>query len=188
MSGRENAEQVPRDVVRKTIRNPRRRYVLYYLDTKDGTVPLDELVSQIAKWEIDAPASEITSQQRKSVYSSLHQTHLPKLEDLGLVTYDVAERTVSGTDLLDRISVYCAANLEPSTRWPKLFLGFAAANGFLVPLVRAGPIPDALSYPLVVISLSILFVLSCWQFYDFHAWVRRFRQRGPDYVVEINEG
>ncbi|WP_449267256.1 DUF7344 domain-containing protein [Haladaptatus litoreus] len=41
---------------------------------------------------------EITSRQRKRIYNSLQQTHLPKLERTGFVTYNSARGSAKLTE------------------------------------------------------------------------------------------
>ncbi|WP_425493568.1 DUF7344 domain-containing protein [Natronosalvus vescus] len=39
--------------------NERRRYALYYLDQKDGPVPVDEVAEQGTEWETEGAPSSI---------------------------------------------------------------------------------------------------------------------------------
>lgn len=79
--------------------NSRRRSVLYVLYQSDGALELSLLVQRVASCETGVPAEELDDDVTQSIYISLHQTHLPKLADFGLVTYDDDddERTVSLT-------------------------------------------------------------------------------------------
>lgn len=73
------------DQVFEVLKSPRRRYALYYLRREGGIVELSDLTDQVAVWENDTTPSGLTSEQRKRVYISLYQTHLPKLDDAGIV-------------------------------------------------------------------------------------------------------
>ena len=55
----------------------------------------DELAERVAAEENGVPREELSSAQRKRVYVSLYQTHVPKMEDAGLVDYDQETSMVS---------------------------------------------------------------------------------------------
>lgn len=81
-------EKLSRDRVFDILSSPRRRYVLYYLREHGGPVKLTALAEELAAWEHDTTVDELGPQARKRVYVSLYQTHVPKLEDAGLIDYD----------------------------------------------------------------------------------------------------
>lgn len=74
------------------LRNDRRRAVLEFLSEHDGRATIRELSEYIATLESgeNPPPRNI----RQSVYVSLHQTHLPKLDGLGVVDYDTDSKQV----------------------------------------------------------------------------------------------
>src|SRR6056297_1412574 len=91
------------DTIFDLLSNPRRRFVLHYLKRVEEPVQLTELAAQIAAKENDVPVDELTSQQRKRAYVSLYQTHVPKLEEVGVVTYDADTGNVALTERADEI-------------------------------------------------------------------------------------
>ena len=66
--------------------NERRRAVIERLDASTGTVTVRDLSTAIA--ETETGQSPPPARVRESVYTSLHQTHLPKLHAVGVVEYD----------------------------------------------------------------------------------------------------
>ena len=66
--------------------NERRRAVIEQLDASAGTVTVRDLSASIA--ESETGESPPPARVRESVYTSLHQTHLPKLHEVGVVEYD----------------------------------------------------------------------------------------------------
>jgi len=82
------------DTIFGALKNARRRYVLTYLDRSDGPVEIGELAERIAADENDKSVSEITYSERKRVYVALYQCHLPRLDDVGLVSYDKSRGSV----------------------------------------------------------------------------------------------
>lgn len=71
--------------------NERRRSCLQCLAAVEGAIPVQELATQVAARVSDDGASP--DDIRDSVYISLCQNHLPKLDDAGVVDYDPAEKT-----------------------------------------------------------------------------------------------
>jgi len=66
--------------------NERRRAVIERLDASPGTVTVRDLSEAIAAAETGE--SPPPARVRESVYTALHQTHLPKLHEVGVVEYD----------------------------------------------------------------------------------------------------
>lgn len=113
-----NSEQpdLTRDVIFELLSSDRRRSLIYFLETQDGEADLSELSVLIAAWETETDPADIDEQARNRVYISLYQTHIPKLEDYGLIEYDSENRIVSGTgDLADVIAVVDSSDPTPNT-------------------------------------------------------------------------
>ncbi|GAB6862065.1 hypothetical protein JCM17092_21540 [Haloplanus litoreus] len=72
--------------IHQLLANERRRAVIERLDASTGTVTVRELSTWVAETEADQSPPPV--RVRDSVYTSLHQTHLPKLHDAGVVEYD----------------------------------------------------------------------------------------------------
>jgi len=75
------------------LQNRRRRRVLTYLRDNESTTQ-GELARHIAAVENGVPEDAVTSTQRKRVYVSLYQAHLPKLDEFGAVSFDQDRGTV----------------------------------------------------------------------------------------------
>jgi|GEM_PF-3419540 len=79
--------------------NDRRRACVRYLLGTTGETSVSELVSYVVDREVDARndhdgVDAVDASHRKSVYSSLRQTHLPLLVDYGIVRFDPDENRV----------------------------------------------------------------------------------------------
>jgi len=83
-----DAHPVEIDQVFEILKNQRRRSVLRYLRTVEDEVTLGTLAEQIAAWECDKDVTQITSSERKRVYVGLYQSHLPKMDDVGAISYN----------------------------------------------------------------------------------------------------
>jgi len=78
----------------EALSDPRRRCVLYYL-RDHGEATVDDLAVHVAAWERDVPASEVSDEDTQQIAVELVHSHLPRLEDEGLVEYDPRTETVS---------------------------------------------------------------------------------------------
>jgi hypothetical protein len=95
---------------------------------------MDELAEQIAAWENDVEVGELTSQQRKRVYVSLYQTHLPKLAEAGIVNYDVDEGTVELAELATEIDAFLTPQRASRYPWRLHYLVLVVGGGALMAL------------------------------------------------------
>ena len=74
--------------------HPRRRYLLYTLVNGSTEAPLSELAADIAAWELEKPASEVTAAERRKIHISLYHSHIPKLASLEIVDYHEGENII----------------------------------------------------------------------------------------------
>ena len=72
--------------IHQLLANERRRAVIERLDASTGTVTVRDLSAWVAAGETGQ--SPPPARVRDSVYTSLHQTHLPTLHEAGVVEYD----------------------------------------------------------------------------------------------------
>jgi hypothetical protein len=109
----------------ETLGNRRRRYVLHFLKQQDveGPVTIRELSEQLAAWENGVDCTAVEPKQRKRLYTALHQTHLPKMSQLGIVEYDHAGNTVAIGDSLDQFDIYFDLRRTDDIPWSRVYLG-----------------------------------------------------------------
>jgi hypothetical protein len=88
-------------VIFTVLKNRRRREALQYLRHAEGPVSLGDLAEYIAAKENDVETDQLTSAQRKRVYTTLYQCHLPMMDDADVVEYDQNRGSV---ELLDAAS------------------------------------------------------------------------------------
>ncbi|WP_232688806.1 DUF7344 domain-containing protein [Halobacterium zhouii] len=110
--------------------NPRRRFILSYLRRAGEPVDLVDLADEIAAWENDTEVEDLTSQQRKRVYVSIYQTHVPKLANAGVVTHDQDSGLVALSDDASEIDRHLQSEEEPRM-WQFVYLSIAAFGGLL---------------------------------------------------------
>jgi DNA-binding transcriptional ArsR family regulator len=100
------------DELHALLANGRRRFVLRSL-LDQRTLELDQLATQLARWENDT--DEPTDTQRTRAHTALASIHLPRLAEAGIVTFDrSAERVrlADGNWSVDRLRRYLTAPLE----------------------------------------------------------------------------
>lgn len=117
------------EIVFSVLRNKRRRYALHYLKQREETVSVGELAEQIAAWETETPLGDVTPDDRKRVYISLLQSHLPTLEEAGMVEFDHDTSTIHLTHAAAEVDIYVELVPEQDIQWSTYYLGVAAFCG-----------------------------------------------------------
>ncbi|ELZ18303.1 hypothetical protein C478_01555 [Natrinema thermotolerans DSM 11552] len=125
--------------------NQRRRYAIHYCKREDEPVTLGDLAEHVAAWELEKEVEEITSAERKRVYTSLQQTHLPTLERADVIEFD--DRTIELTDEAAELDVYLDIVPGDSVPWGVYYLGLSAVGaivmaGLWLEVVPTEPIPE----------------------------------------------
>lgn len=104
------------------LKNERRRHVLRYLWENGNQSTTGELAEHVAVLENDKESvHELTSKERKTVYVGLHQCHLPKMADYGVIDFNQARGTVELEPLADDLDPYLYEH-PVVPKWPKLYL------------------------------------------------------------------
>lgn len=181
-SDADTSAEISTDVVFEILSNTRRRMVLYYLRQSGGSATVQELAEQIAALENDVDVDELQSQQRKRVYVSLYQTHIPKLDSTGIIEYDDAQGMVYLTDRAMEIDTYLTPTAESTYPWQLHYLVLAGVGGLLFVLSFLGvPVISAIPTLALGIVLMIAFALSTIVQY----WTYRQQQQAiPEELLE----
>lgn len=90
--------QLEDDEVYHLLQTKRRRLVLRYLRGREGPIEMRDVAEQVAAWEHDTTVAELRSKQRQRVYIPLYQTHLPKLDEAGVIEYNQSRGVIEPTD------------------------------------------------------------------------------------------
>ncbi|WP_458187804.1 DUF7344 domain-containing protein [Haladaptatus sp. NG-WS-4] len=98
--------EISKDKIFHLLQTPRRRYVLQYLKEHEGVVEMRDVAEQVAAWENEISVQELTSDQRQRVYIPLYQSHLPKLDEEGIIEYNQSRGTVERTALANQLDRY----------------------------------------------------------------------------------
>lgn len=111
--------------------------MLRRLRSTETPVDIGDLAEHVAGVENGIDPARLNSQQRKRVYISLYQSHLPKLDDAGAVRFDQNRGTISVAEEADSFYQYLDEPAEepaesdpsPSTR-SQVGVALAAAVGY----------------------------------------------------------
>lgn len=130
------------------LQNSRRRQALQFLLETNGTVQISEMAEQIAAWEQGISVEDLQPEQRQRVYIALYQSHLPKLGEYGLVSYDRSHGTVKQTPEIDQVIPYLRAKENTGQRdgrmqkWVVVYGAITGVNISLIGLawLAIGPI------------------------------------------------
>ncbi len=105
--------------IHDVLSNSRRRTAIRELRTSGGWITVRELSEAIATDETgQSPAPRCT---RESVYASLHQTHLPRLHDLGVVEYDRTTKRVRACSGARDVGRYMTVVTGYGLTWAELY-------------------------------------------------------------------
>lgn len=148
--------------------NSRRRLALYHLIARDDEMPLWDLSREIAAHEIDAPSGELDDEKLTSVYVSLYQTHVPALEECGVVEYDKSEGVVSIGERINEVASLLRDTKERRREWagPYLFVAGLLGSVVLVSLVRSVVVPEGIVTGITIGGTAALVVLAVSRYYD----------------------
>lgn len=80
----------------------RRRRVVRRLGEKTDSVDMSDLADEMAAAEYGEP---VTSKERKRIYVSLYQTHIPALDSLGLVEVE-RSTVITPTERLEDVAAW----------------------------------------------------------------------------------
>uniref|UniRef100_UPI003F7B2881 DUF7344 domain-containing protein n=1 Tax=Halomicrococcus sp. SG-WS-1 TaxID=3439057 RepID=UPI003F7B2881 len=84
----ETPTELPKDKIFHILQTQRRRDALRYLKANEGPVEMRALAEQVAAWENDTTVAALSSDERQRVYIALYQSHLPKLDEEGVIDYN----------------------------------------------------------------------------------------------------
>jgi len=98
--------------------NSRRMLMIEYLRKSDGRAELRDMVEYIAENE-----GNTDRKHRKSVYVSLVQTHIPKLEREGVITFKHGVITL--VRVPDDVTVYMETVKKNDISWSSFYIGLS---------------------------------------------------------------
>lgn len=146
----------------EVLSNQRRRHIVRTLKTSaESMFEVGDLAERIAAREEGINVTEVSYDQRKSVYTALHQSHLPKMDELGIVEFDKDRGTVEPTAALEEVELYLEVVRKRDIPWSEYYLGLSAVSLALLSAawVEAWPL-SAFSGLEVGLLIAVSFLVS----------------------------
>nr|WP_157512951.1 hypothetical protein [Halapricum sp. CBA1109] len=143
----ESAVPLSRDETFEILSNQRRRFALHHLYQNGERADLGDLSEAVAAWENGISLEEVSSAERKRVYTSLQQFHLPKMDEKGIVTFDDRKGVIELTDRADNADVYLEIVPDRDVPWSQYYLGLSSVNVVLLVGALLGVYPLTLVPP-----------------------------------------
>jgi len=165
-----NNDELSQDTVFDVLSSARRRETIAILREEETPIELTTLAEIVAARENDTTVEELSSQDRKRVYVSLYQTHVPKLVDVGIVEHDTDTGEMWLTSRASAIEPYLH-NPEQSRQWHRYYLVVAVVGGLAFLATSFGVLPFVSGALLGQILVLAFVLLAGAQF--LLAWQRR---------------
>jgi DNA-binding transcriptional ArsR family regulator len=116
--------------IHDVLSNERRQLILKFLRDGGGLLTARELSERIA--EVETGETPPPRNIRQSAYVSLHQTHLPKLDELDIVDYDQSAKTVELNDRAREVSVYMETVPKYGISWSEYYVAVSVLGLLLI--------------------------------------------------------
>jgi len=134
-----------REEIFEIVSNQRRRHVVHYLRQQDRPVELRELSTQLSAWENEEPPAEVSHDERRRVYTALRQSHLPKMDEAGVVKYDADRSVIEPSAGIEDVELYLDVVPESEIPRSEYYLGLGAVCAALLTVAWVDIVPfDAL--------------------------------------------
>lgn len=159
--------------------NDRRRHALHYLLSHDEGTEIGELSRQIAAWENGEAVDQVTAEERRRVYVSLHQTHLPRMDEAGILSYENSRDTIELTERGESLRVYMEIVEDDDIPWSEFYLGLSALSAALVAAVWVGAPPFGLLPDLAWGAVVVTLFTTTSALHVYYAEQRRLGSEGP---------
>jgi len=157
----------PREI-HDILRNDRRRAVIKNLENQIGEISLRELSEQVA--ERESGESPAPRELRRSVYNSLHQTHLPKLDEQGIIEYDSDKKTIEPLESARHVHIYMEVVTRYGISWVTYYRSLGVLAMFCIVLVNTNtPVVSEIPTLGVAVFFLIVFLFST----IYQLWSRR---------------
>ena len=149
---------IQQQAIFEALSNRRRRYTLEYLTEREcDWVDMSELVDQVTALETGSAPECVDPGKRKSVYTSLRQSHLPKLEEAGFIEQDLSKNVVRLTEESGVLKRHLGLTDSSSDWWP-YYLGAVVGSAIVTSTVTVGLEPVASVPPVFLVGfITVLF-------------------------------
>ena len=128
------------ETIFELLSNRRRRYTIHALKHADDAMTVKRIAERVAAWEHGITPDAVEYDQRRNVHSTLTRTHLPLLEESGVIEYDAEANLVEPTAALSDLDIYVEVLRGKEIPWSQYYLGLAALSAAVL-LANAVGVP-----------------------------------------------
>lgn len=143
-------------VIHDVLSNERRRALISLLAEDRRAHTVRELSERIAEQE--SGTTPAPRDLRQSVYVSLQQTHLPKLDRIGIVEREDATNAIALAERADDVTVYLEFVPRYGLAWSEYYLAVGLL-GLLVVTAAVLGVPVLSGIPVATLGISFLGVI-----------------------------
>jgi len=163
-------EELNEEQIHDVLSNKRRKRTIERLKREQGHVSLRSLAEWIA--EAESGESPPPTNVRQSVYNSLHQSHLPKLDDLGIVEYDDDRKEVSLRGEARAVDLYMEVLTPYGITWSTYYRTLALIGFFTIVVDQLDMLLLPGTFPLAIatVFLGIITVSTAYQLWS-NQWI-----------------
>ncbi|ADD04911.1 uncharacterized protein Nmag_1332 [Natrialba magadii ATCC 43099] len=148
-------ERLTEDELFELLSNRRRRHILHTLINETEQVDIGTLSQEIAAEEDELAFDEVSSSDRKRVYTALQQSHLPKMDNAGVLEFDRDRGTVEATPALEDIEIYMDVVRGREIPWSDYYLGLTG----IIAVVLGGATLSVGPFALLPLSAWVAFAI-----------------------------
>lgn len=159
-------QSLPETEIHYLLGNQRRREAIERLRSRGETVDVRELAEEIAAAE--AGERPPPARVRESVYASLRQTHLPKLDEAGVVVYDEDRKEVRARDRAAVVGNYMDVVSPIGITWGEYYRGLGVL-GLCAVVASSVGIPVAAALPPLAWATAVLALVAVSTVYQMWA-------------------
>ncbi len=143
------------ETVFDVLSNRRRRFAIHALKRADDELSVTELSERVTAWEHGIDPEAVEYDQRRNVHSTLKRTHLPMLEENGVIEYDEETNVVAPTAALSDLDIYIEVLRGREIPWSQYYLGLAGLAAVALLAVQTGVPGFAAIEPLAVSVFTV---------------------------------
>ena len=147
--------ELPLDQVFEILKNQRRREVLAYLRESETEVTLGEVAEHIAAIENDTTVDAISSSERKRVYVGLYQCHLPKMDDMNIVSFNQNRGRIELAENAAQLEPFIEQDDAEPRAWYQYYAGISLGSAVLFGATQVAGIATALTSSLILVGLVV---------------------------------
>lgn len=140
--------------------NDRRRKVIEVLCEVDGTISVNDLADRVFAAQRSDPEENPDDDACQNLYISLYQTHVPALEDAGVVEYDSDRGVVEPTDAIEVFERHLETSTSPDAGRSDWMDYYVLGGSLSVALWAVHALALVKGYGLVLHSTSVLSTLA----------------------------